>query len=175
MSGPHTASPDRSPSDTAALSRRALLGSVGVALAGALAGCTADADQQPETKTVVDETARVERGQYATFEFQFDEPQWTTVRANLSDRSVDVKTDGPAVDVVVMTAAQYEKHQNHGAFEYVGGVSMPGMVNGEVSATLEGGSYVALVDNTANGDAKPGTDGGTSVVDLQITTSDSRD
>lgn len=175
MSGPHTASSDRCSSDTAARSRRALLGSVGVAFAGALAGCTADADHQPETKTVVDETARVEPGQYATFEFELYKPQWTTVRANLSDRSVDVKTDGPAVDVVVMTAAQYSRFQNDGTFEYVGGVSMPDMVNGEVSGTLEAGSYVALVDNTANGDATPGTDGGTSVVDLQITAEDSRD
>lgn len=158
----------------AMLSRRSVLGITGVAVITGVTGCTAKAGRQPAPTSVVDATARVKSGQYEAFEFELAESKWTTVSAYLSDRSVEVKEDGPGVDVVVMTATQYDQFQNQGTFEYVGGVSMPDVVNGEVSDTLKSGKYVALVDNTSAGTAKPDDSEVTAVVRLGISTSDSQ-
>lgn len=176
MPGPRlaTSSEERTVESDTTISRRSVLCTVGVAVGTAIAGCAAEANRQSTSTRVIDETARVKPGQYEAFEFELDEARWTTVSANLSDRSVDVKKDGPSVDVVVMTAEQYSQFQKQRHFEYVGGVSMPGVVNGQVSATLKPGNYVALVDNTAAGSAKPSNSGVTGVVNLEITTSDSR-
>jgi hypothetical protein len=165
-----TPSNERTVESDAVRTRRSVLGTIGAMTVAAVAGCTAEADRQPTPTPVVDATARVEPEQYETFEFELDSPRWTTVSANLSDRSVDIKNDGPAVDVVVMTAEQYTRFQRQQTFEYVGEVSMPDVVNGEVSATLQPGAYVALVDNSAAGSAAPGASRVTAVVDLEITT-----
>lgn len=176
MSGPRVAasSDERTVESDMKLSRRSVLGTFGVAVVTGVAGCTAKAGQQPTSSPIVDATARVKPGQYEAFEFKLDESQWTTVSAYLSDRSTKLKNDGPGVDVVVMTAEQYNQFQKQRTFEYVGGVSMPDVVNGEVSDTLSPGNYVALVDNTSAGSAKPGRSSVTGVVHLEITTSDSR-
>lgn len=176
MSGPPAAVPsDERPveSDTKH-SRRSVLGALGVVVGAGVAGCTAKAGRQPASKPLVDVTARVKPGQYEAFEFELDESQWTTVSAYLSDRSVELKNDGPAVDVVVMTAEQHTQFQKERTFDYVGGVSMPDVVNGQVADTLEPGTYVALVDNTSAGVAKPGNSRVTGVVHLEITASASR-
>jgi hypothetical protein len=123
---------------------------------------------------LVDETAAVEPGEYETFEFELDAERWMSVRATLSDRSVDVKKDGPSLDVVIMTAAQFGQYQTHDRFEYVNGVSMPDVVTGRVSDEVKPGHYIALVDNTSNGSANPGNSDVTGVVDIEITTSKRR-
>ena len=176
MPGPYlaTSSEERTVESDTTISRRSILGTVGVAVGTAIAGCAAEASQQSTSTRVIDETANVKPGRYEAFEFELDEARWTTVSAYLSDQSVDVKKDGPSVDVVVMTAEQYSQFQKQRHFEYVGGVSMLDVVNGEVSATLEPGNYVALVDNTASGSAKPENSGIPGVVNLEITTSESR-
>lgn len=156
------------------LSRRSVLGIAGVIAVTGVAGCTAEAGRQSTPTSVVDATAKVKPGQYEAFKFELNESKWTTVSAYLSDQSVEMKEDGPGVDVVVMTAAQYNQFQNQRTFEYVGGVSMPDVVNGEVSDTLEPGNYVALVDNTSAGTAKPDDSEVTGVVRLEISTSDSQ-
>jgi hypothetical protein len=176
MSGPREATSDdaRTVESDTRLSRRSVLGTVGVAAGAAVAGCSTEGERRAQTTPLVDETARVEPGRYEVFEFELDDARWTTVSATLSDRSVDAKQDGPAVDVLVMTAAQHREFQDEGRIEYVGGVSMPDVVDGEVSGSLEPGSYVVLVDNSARGPASPGNAGSPGVVDVEITAGDSR-
>jgi hypothetical protein len=110
----------------------------------------------------------VEPGRYEAAPFALEDDRRLTVGATLSDRSVDVKRDGPAVDVV-MTAAAYREFESQRAFDYVGGVSMPDIVSGRVSATVRPGEYVALVDDTDTGPAAPGSSGVPAVVDLTFT------
>jgi len=70
-----TASPNRYPDDTdAAPTRLSVLGSVDVAFGRVLADCTAEAGEQPAAMTVIDETAKVQPGQYAAFEFGSADP-----------------------------------------------------------------------------------------------------
>lgn len=174
MSGPRIAasSDERTVGSDTSLSRRSVLGTIGVSIVTTVAGCAAEAGREPASTTVVDVTARVEPGHYEAFEFELDDAGWTTVSAHISDRSVELKDDGPGVDVVVMTVEQYTRFQNRRTFEYVGGVSMPDVVNGRVSGGLDPGRYVALVDNTTAGAAEPDGSGVTAVVDLEISASD---
>lgn len=179
MSGPHRTPPSeaRTVRSASPVSRRTVLGVAGAALAAPLAGCTAEGSRQPapsEPTPLVDTTLRVEPGRYDTVEFRLDDEQWTTVHANLSDRSVDVKQDGPAVDVVVMSADQYARFRESRTFDYVGGVSMPDVVNGQVSGPLGPGEYVLLVDNSDVGPAAPGQSGVTAVTELEVTATDER-
>lgn len=176
MSGPRSAPPteERAVDSETPVSRRRMLGATGVALVTAVAGCTAEASHQPAAQPLVDETVRVDPGRYETVDFRLDEKRWTSVNAHLSDRSVQVKTDGPAVDVVTMSPSQYSQFQEQQTFEYIGGVSMPDVVNGEVSAMLESGDYVVLVDNSSAGVATPGSSSVTAVVNLEITASENR-
>jgi hypothetical protein len=168
-----TADSDGSDTDAApgGASRRSVLGAVGTALLGSLAGCAAAAGEtgQPEGPTLVGTTLRVAPGRSASRRFTLDDERWVTVAATLSDRSVDVKQDGPAVDVVVMTPAQYERYRDDEAFAHLPGVSMPDVVNGEVASTLGAGDYVLVVDNTATGPAEPAGSGVPAVVDLTVT------
>lgn len=97
------------------------------------------------------------------------------VAATLSDRSVKVKQDGPAVDVVTMTPAQYEQFQDGEGFTHVPGVSMPDVVGGEVASTLDAGEYVLVVDNTATGAAEPAENDVPAVVDLTVTATPERE
>jgi hypothetical protein len=46
---------------------------------------------------------------------------------------------------------------------------MPDVVSGRVSATVQPGEYVVLVDNTDTGPAAPGSSGVPAVVDLPVT------
>jgi hypothetical protein len=80
-----------------------------------------------------------------------------------------MKRDGPAVDIVVMTTAEYHEFESRRAVSYVGRVSMPDVVSGRVSATVQPGEYVVLVDNTDTGPAAPGSSGVPAVVDLPVT------
>jgi hypothetical protein len=151
-----------------------MLGITGTVFVTAVAGCTARAGQPVTRRPLVDVTAEAEPGQYEAFEFTVESETWITVSAHLSDRSAKTKTDGPGVDVVVMSSDQYDRFRSDGTFEYVREVSMPDVVTGRVSNTLDSGEYVALVDNTAAGTAEPGGSGVTAVVDLEITPSESR-
>lgn len=164
----------RRTAETEPLHRRTVLGTAGVAIAAAVAGCTSAAKQQPAPEPLVDATAEVAPGQYQAFPFELDSEQWVTVDAHLSDRSVEIKQDGPAVDVVTMSAAQYSEFQSTAAFEYVGGASMPDVVVGQVSDTLTPGEYVALVDNSDAGATAPDGSGVTAVVQLEVSATDQR-
>lgn len=176
MSGPPDSADDRRRrSETARFrSRRRALGIVGTGVVTAIAGCTAEAGQRVARRPLVDATAEVEPNQYEPFEFGLESETWITVSAHLSDRSAKRKTDGPGVDVVVMSSEQYDRFRTDRTFEYVGEVSMPDVVTGQVSNTLDPGEYVALVDNTAAGPAAPGDSSVTAFVDLEIASSKSR-
>jgi len=171
MSSPSrkTAERRRSRDCDAGVSRRRLLGAAAVTFGTALSGCTATGARRFDEDTLVDERVRVEPGRYEAIRFALEDDRRLTVGATLSDRSVDVKRDGPAVDVVVMTAAEYREFESQRAFSYVGGVSMPDVVSGQVSGTVGPGEYVALVDNTDTGPAAPGLSGVPAVVDLTVT------
>jgi hypothetical protein len=164
------------------VSRRQALAAGVLGVVTGAAGCTGDAVERaapagsaaasdpPASTPVVEETFRVAPGQHATTDFRVEETRWVTVSASLSDRTVDIKHDGPAVDVVILSPRQYERFQQDGQLDGVDGVSMPDVVIGEVTATLEAGTYVALVDNSAAGAAAPGDATVPAVVDLSITT-----
>jgi hypothetical protein len=159
-----------------------VLGTAGTALVTVLAGCAVEASQQQASTEsqqqapteLVNETVRVESGQHEVVGFRLDDEQWTTVAAYLSDRSVEFKNDGPGIDVVVMSPDQYTRFRETREFDYVGGVSMPDVVNGQVSAMLNAGDYVLLVDNSTTGSAKPADSGVPAVVKLEVTASDNR-
>lgn len=174
MSALHSAS-DSTDSDTAPAvsSRRAFLGTAGTALAGVLAGCSATATPGGSGRTsrspLVDTTVRLKPGQATARQFSLDGERWVAVTATLSDRSVKVKQDGPAVDVVTMTPAQYEQFQDGEGFAHLTGVSMPDVVSGEVASTLGAGEYVLVVDNTTAGAGEPAGSGVPSVVHLTVT------
>lgn len=157
------------------VSRRKAVGTVGIALGAVLAGCAAESGQQSSSQTVLDETATVKPGEYEAFDFELAAERWVTVSATLSDRSVDVKQDGPGLDVFIMTTDQYTQFQNHDELEYRGGVSMPDVVTGQVSDTVKPGNYIALVDNTARGPANPGDSDVTGVLNIEITAATGRD
>jgi hypothetical protein len=156
------------------ISKRSVLRTVGVGVGTTVAGCTTEGGQHATTPPLLDETAAVKPGEYEAFEFELDAERWMSVSATLSDRSVDVKKDGPSLDVVIMTAQQFTQFQKEGQFEYVNGVSMPDVVTGRVSDEMKPGNYIALVDNTSKGSASPGSSDVTGVVDIQITTSKRR-
>lgn len=169
MSNPSTTTVERRRGRDTGVSRRRLLGAAAVAFGTALSGCTATGARRDDEDTLIDETLRVDPGRYEAVPFALEDDRRLTVEATLSDRSVDVKRDGPAVDVVVMTATAYREFESRRAFSYVGGVSMPDVVSGQVSGTVDHGEYVALVDNTDTGPAAPGSSGVTAVVDLTVT------
>lgn len=153
--------------------RRTILGAVGGGIA-ALAGCTADAAPSADGTTLLDTTAEVDPGRYDSFRFELPGERWVTTEAALSDRSLDVKRDGPGVDVVVMTAGAFARFSDGGPFEFRPTVSMPDVVNGSVSGTLPAGEYVLVVDNSDVGDGSPDGSDVPAVVDLSITAASGR-
>jgi hypothetical protein len=169
----------RTTAASTAASRRRFLGTAGAVLAGALAGCSAAATPGETGRTnrslLVDTTVRVDPGQAAARRFTLDGERWVAVAATLSDRSVKVKQDGPAVDVVTMTPAQYERYRDGEGFAHLPGVSMPDVVNGEVASTLGAGEYVLVVDNTTTGPGEPAANGVPAVVDLTVTATPERE
>ena len=137
----------------------------------AVAGCTAaDGRDRPSDREteLVDGTLRVPPGSHGSRGFSLPGERWLTVGASLSDRSVDVKRDGPAVDVFVVRPDAAARYRRGESFEYLQGVSMPGVVNGEVSATVPGGEYELLVDNTERGAGAPDGSGVDAVVDVEV-------
>ncbi len=121
------------------------------------------------------ETLRVPAGAYEVRRFSLDGERWLTVGANLSDRSVDVKHDGPAVDVFVMRPRAAARYRRGEPFEYLEEVSMPDVVNGEVAATVPAGEYELVVDNTNRGPGAPGESEVDAVVDTAVTAASERD
>lgn len=120
-------------------------------------------------------TLRVPPGSHGTREFSLPGERWLTVGASLSDRSVDVKRDGPAVDVFVVRPDAAARYRRGEQFEYLEGVSMPDVVNGEVSAAVGAGEYELLVDNTGRGVGEPDGSGVDAVVDVEVVASTDRD
>jgi len=152
-------------------SRRAVLGALGAGLSAAVAGCTTgDGDaHSPNAETeLVSGRLRVPPGGHGTRGFSLPGERWLTVGASLSDRSVDVKRDGPAVDVFVVRPDAVARYRRGEQFEYLRGVSMPDVVNGEVSAAVPGGEYELLVDNTGRGAGAPDGSGVDAVVDVEV-------
>lgn len=186
MSALHlTADDDRTDADAAPAasrtSRRAILGAVGATLTAALAGCTAtgapEESGRPRTESgpLVDTRTRVEAGSAASHRFSLGTERWVSVAATLTDRPLEVKRDGPGIDVVVMTPAQFERFRTEDAFAHQPGVSMPDVVSGEVAATLAAGEYVLVVDHSAVGPGEPDSQGTPAVVDLTVTATAGRD
>jgi hypothetical protein len=139
--------------------RRRLLGALGTGLAAAVAGCAGgDGDASPSSDR----------------ETELPGERWLTVGASLSDRSVDVKRDGPAVDVFVVRPDAAARYRRGEQFEYLRGVSMPDVVNGEVSAAVGAGEYELLVDNTGRGAGEPDGSGVDAVVDVEVVASTDR-
>ena len=155
-----------------------VLGALGAGLSAAAAGCTAeggDASRSPDRGTeLVSGTLRVPLGSYGTRGFSLPGERWLTVGASLSDRSVDVKRDGPAVDVFVVRPDAAARYRRGEQFEYLRGVSMPDVVNGEVSAAVPAGEYERLVDNTGRGAGEPDGSGVDAVVDVEVVASTGR-
>jgi hypothetical protein len=160
-------------------SRRGVLGALGAGLSAAIAGCTAaDADgrRSPGAESeLVSGTLRIEPGSHETRGFSLPGERWLTVSASLSDRSVDVKRDGPAVDVFVVDPDAAARYRRGEPFEYLGGVSMPDVVNGEVADTVAAGEYELLVDNTDRGVGAPDGSGVDAVVDVAVTAATERE
>lgn len=176
MARPDGPSPDeRRNTTTRPLSRRTVIGLAGTSLATAVAGCSTAGGQRTGDRTLLADTATVAPGSYETYEFSLDQEAYLTVSATLTDRSVEIKQDGPAVDVVVMTPARYEAFQRGEAFEYVGGISMPDVVSGQVSSSLDSGDYRLVVDNSARGIGEPGDSDTPAVVDLEVSASSGRE
>jgi hypothetical protein len=168
---------DSDDSDRSRPSRRAVLGAVGTGVAAAVAGCTAGAAPDPDATdgALLDTTAEVDPDRYGSFRFELPGERWVTVEAALSDRSLDVKQDGPAVDVVVMTAGQFARFRDGGPFDYRPAVSMPDVVTGGVSGTLPAGEYVLVVDNSDAGPSRPGSDAVRAVVACTVAATPDRD
>lgn len=157
-------------------SRRRVVGSLGTGLLGAVAGCTGERPSRGATETeLVSGTLRIPSGEYETAGFSLDGERWLTVGAALSDRSVDVKRDGPAVDVFVMAPDAADRYRRGEPFRYLRGVSMPDVVNGEVSAAVPAGEYELVVDNTNRGSGEPDGSGVDAVVDVAVSAAPERD
>jgi hypothetical protein len=152
-------------------SRRDVLGALGTGAVAAVAGCTdgTGPTRRASGKRLVDGTLRLETGTYGTRAFTLADERWLTVAATLSDRSVDVKRDGPAVDVFVLRPNEAARYRAGDPFEYLETVSMPDVVNGSVAGTVPAGEYELLVDNTARGSGAPGDVGFDAVIDLEVT------
>ena len=159
-------------------SRREVLGALGTGLAAAVAGCAGgggDASPHPDRETtLVSGTLRIPPGSHGTRGFSLSGERWLTVGASLSDRSVDVKRDGPAVDVFVVRPDAAARYRRGEPFEYLEAVSMPDVVNGEVSAAVGAGEYELLVDNTERGAGEPDGSGVDAVVDVEVVASTHR-
>jgi hypothetical protein len=159
-------------------SRREVLGALGTGLLAAVAGCAGGATpgrSAEEEAELVSETLRVPAGAYEARGFSLDGERWLTVGANLSDRPVDVKQDGPAVDVFVMRPRAAARYRRGESFEYLEGVSMPDVVNGEVAATVPAGEYELVVDNTNRGPGAPGESAVDAVIDVTVTAATERE
>lgn len=153
-------------------SRRRIVGALGTGLVAAVAGCTGSGPSRRSRESgteLVSGTLRVPPGTYETVGFSLADERRLTVGAALSDRSIDVKRDGPAVDVFVVDPDAAARYRAGDSFEYLRGVSMPDVVAGEVSATVPAGEYELLVDNTARGAGAPDGSGVDAVVDVEVT------
>lgn len=155
-----------------------MIGALGTGAVAALAGCTGSAATPPrerEERTLVDATLRVDPGTHESAAFSLDDERWLTVGATLSDRSVDVKNDGPAVDVYVLTPDAAAAYRAGESVDYVAGVSMPDVVSGQVSSTVPPGAYELLIDNTKRGSGEPDGSGAPAVVRVEVTAGGGRD
>jgi hypothetical protein len=155
--------------------RRRIVGMLGAGLFAAVAGCAEGRPHgPPETEQLVSETLQVPPGTYETWRFSLDAERWLTVGAVLSDRSVEVELDGPAVDVFVVSPDAVARFRRGESFDYLRGVSMPDVVNGEVAASVSAGEYALVVDNTKRGSAAPDGSGVDAVVDVAVTAATER-
>lgn len=173
MARPDCPSPEehRDKRPARSISRRTAISVSGTALMAAVAGCSTADGQRSGDRTLLAETATVAPGSYETIEFSLDQEAYLTLSATLTDRTVEIKHDGPAVDVVVMTPEHYDDFQRGESFRYVGGISMPDVVSGEVSSSLDSGDYRLVVDNSARGVGEPGNSDTPAVVDLELSDS----
>lgn len=149
--------------------RRALLGALGAGVLAAVAGCGTGGDRRAGSRSLVDRTVRVPAGGYETVRFELARDRWVTVDAALSDADGDVRNDGPAVDVVVVSLEAFRRYRAGEGLAFLGRVSMPDLINGRVAGELAAGEYRLLVDNTAVGPADPGESGVTAVLDVEVT------
>ena len=156
------------------VSRRDAIVALGAVGTAAIAGCSTGTADGSDERTLLADTADVTPGSHAAFAFELDRERYVTVSATLSDRSVEVKHDGPAVDVLVMTPDQYRAFRSGESPQYVGGVSMPGVVAGTVSSSLGAGDYRTVVDHSAAGAGEPDDTGTPAIVDLEVTASTGR-
>ena len=159
-------------------SRREVLGALGTGLAAAVAGCAGGDERGPSSDReteLVSGTLRIPPGSHGSRGFSLPGERWLTVGASLSDRSVDVKRDGPAVDVFVVRPDAADRYRRGEPFEYLKEVSMPDVVNGEVSGVVPAGEYELLVDNTERGVGEPDGSGVDAVVHVEVVAATDRD
>ncbi|MFW6017986.1 MAG: hypothetical protein ACOCPX_04130 [Halapricum sp.] len=113
-------------------------------------------------ETVLDDTRQVNEDQY-----------WATSLEPDQDLEVEMEMvvrEGPAVDVFVATAQEFQYYENGERFQVVDDLSFKGSEGGTRSGVLEAGEYALVIDNKDGGWAEPPTnfDDDLARVDLTI-------
>ncbi|MEF8800157.1 MAG: hypothetical protein V5A38_01960 [Halolamina sp.] len=171
--------------------RRAVLGTSGVAL---LAGCSgfgsvvggdsqsqagsdtqdADGDGVPDTEDdfpenstysveaeLIDDERRIPEQEWARWSFDF-----------LGETEISYEftvRDGPAIDVLLFKADEYEHYANRDGARYLTATSVLDAADGSNTGTINPGIHYFVLDNTTWGDAAPSTNVDDDVATVEIT------
>jgi len=153
-------------------SRRSFLGTaVGVGVLG-IAGCSSGEEdaQNPENGgdgsqeqsfEIIDSTRQVDEDQYLAQSFTLNDT------ANIEVQMTVRK--GPAIDVLTMSADEFDHFENRERFRYFPELSIEDGTGGSASGTLDPGEYVLVIDNTNAGEAQPPTNFDDDLARVEIT------
>ena len=98
---------------------------------------------EPTTTTVIDQTQNIPSEMYYAFTF--------TVTGTVV-LSVDVNvTESLPVDVLLLSADNYEKYKNSESFQYYTAGTALNVISKTYSGTISDGTYYIVIDNTTNG------------------------
>ncbi|MFC7046227.1 hypothetical protein ACFQH6_13115 [Halobacteriaceae archaeon GCM10025711] len=146
--------------------RRFLAGSAAVALAGCLgdAGDSREPDTTTKTGTIgsVDESARIRGGGHNYWTIDLNGPATVEYEATV--------TEGAAIDVFLLSDAEYAKYKQDQPFDYSEEGSTLATEHATASLEVTADTYYFLLDNTDRGEAapKPDFNGGTVVADVTL-------
>jgi hypothetical protein len=135
-----------------------MLASTGITL---IAGCSSedtaddssssgsDPEPEPTPVTIVDRSEVVDEDEYTYWEVPLERSASLSLSATVRS--------GPNIDIVFMNQSEFTEFEQGNRFRYSSDLSLLDTVGDDVSASVEAGDYILLLDNTARIEAAPPT------------------